>query len=73
MELAATVWGLWSVVGVDVSFPAKVSEVKGRTVAAGKVSGLGGRGRGKVLLWDGRGIGGFWLADLALPGNVPVL
>lgn len=44
---------------VEVSFPAKVSDVKGRTVAAGKVSGLGGRGRGKVLLWDGRGIGGF--------------
>lgn len=45
--------------------------MKGRTVAAGKVSGL--EGTGKVWLWDGRGIGGFRLADLPLPGKVPVL
>lgn len=46
------------------------SGVKGRTVAAGGVSCLDGRG--SVLLWaGGRGVRCCWLLTLPFPGKVP--
>lgn len=72
MELAAKVWGLLRLASLEEGS----SGVKGRTVAAGGVSCLEGRGSvwlckgGRGLrLWAGWGC---WLWGLAL-GKVPVL
>lgn len=72
MELAAKVWGLLMLGSLEEGS----SGVKGRTVAAGGVSCL--EGRGSVWLCEGgRGLWpwaawGCWLWGLAL-GKVPVL
>lgn len=72
MELAAKVWGLLRLESLELGS----SGVNGRTVAAGGVSCL--EGKGSVWLCEGgRGprlwaAWGCWLWGLAL-GNVPVL